>query len=105
MSLVCFFAGASVNVLTDGSDVLQGILFQDQEMKDILFAAYPEMVRVDSTYKLLELRFPVYVMLIEDGNGLSEVIALFMLLEETAESISAMVNVFKRTVNGRMCEY
>ena len=95
MSLVCFFAGASVNILTDVSDVLQGIFFQDQEMKDI-FAAYPELVCVDSTYKLLELRFPVYVMLIEDGNGLSEVIALFMLLEETAESISAMVNVFKK---------
>ena len=35
-------------------------------------------------------------MLIEDGNGLSEVIAVFLLLEETAESISAMVSIFKK---------
>lgn len=37
-------------------------------MKNI-FASYPEVVCVDATYKLLELRFPVYIMLIEDGNG------------------------------------
>ena len=73
-------------------DVLQGIHFHDQEMKDI-FAAYPELVCVDATYKLFELQFPVYVMLIEDGNELSEVVALFLLIEETDESISAMVNI------------
>ncbi len=67
-------------------------------MKDI-FAAYPELVCVDATYKLLELRFPVYVMLIEDGNGLDEMVAVFLLLEETAEYISAMVNIFKKHKN------
>ena len=92
---VRILAGASVDVLMNKSDVLQRIFFQDQEMKDI-FSAYPELVCVDATYKLLELRFPVYVMLIEDGNGLSEVIAVFLLLEETAESISAMVSIFKK---------
>ena len=40
------------------------------------FAAYPELVCVDATYKLLELHFPVYVMLIKDGNGQSEIAAL-----------------------------
>ena len=44
----------------DHSEVLQGIFFQDQQMKQI-FAAYPELVCVDATYKLLELRFPVYI--------------------------------------------
>ena len=86
--------GASVEVLVDQSDMLQGIFFQDQEMKDI-FSAYPELVCVDATYKLLELRFPVYVMLIEDGNGQSEIVAIFLLLEENERSISAMVNSFK----------
>ena len=32
---VYILAGASVDVLTNKSDVLQGIFFQDQEMKDI----------------------------------------------------------------------
>ena len=79
----------------DHSEVLQGIFFQDQQMKQI-FAAYPELVCVDATYKLLELRFPVYVMLIEDGNGQSEIAAVFMLLEENEASISSMVSAFKK---------
>ena len=65
------------------SNVLQGIYFQDQEMKD-MFAAYPEFVCIDATYKLIELRFPVYILLVEDGNGQSEIAAVF-LLHETEE--------------------
>ena len=59
-------------------------------MKNV-FAAYPEILFVDATYKLLELRFPVYVIAIEDGNGLSEIAAIFLLLEETEVSISTVV--------------
>ena len=38
-----------------------------------IFVSYPEVLCIDATYKLLELRFPVYLMLIEDGNGQSEI--------------------------------
>lgn len=69
------------------NNVLLGIYFQDQQMKNIL-NAYPEMICVDATYKLLELRFPVYIILIEDGNGQSEVVAVFLLQEETEESLT-----------------
>ena len=62
-------------------------------MRDI-FSAYPELV--DAMYKLLELRFPVYVMLVEDGNGQSEIAATFMLLEENEASITCMVGFFKK---------
>ena len=89
------YTGASVEVLVDKSNVLQGVFFQDQEMRDI-FSAYPELVCVDATYKLLELRFPVYVMLVEDGNGQSEIAATFMLLEENEASIASMVGFFKK---------
>lgn len=53
-----------------------GHLFQDQEMKNI-FAAYPEFVCIDATYKLLEFHFPVHIILVEDGNGQSEIAAVF----------------------------
>ena len=88
-------AGACVEVLTSESKVLQGIYFQDQEMKDV-FAAYPELVCIDATYKLLELRFPVYIILVEDGNGQSEIAAVFLMLEETEESMSQMMSFFKK---------
>ena len=66
MNLICFW----------------GIYFQDEEMKK-MFSSYPELVCIDATYKLLELRFPVYIMLVEDGNRQSEVVAVFLLMEET----------------------
>ncbi len=44
--------GATVEVAVGESDILQGIYFQDKEMKDI-FVAYPEFVCIDATYKLL----------------------------------------------------
>ncbi len=45
------------------------------------FRAYPELVCVDATYKLLELRLPVYIMLCEDSNGLSEIVAVCLLVK------------------------
>ena len=63
-------------------------------MKSI-FNSYPELVCIDATYKLLELRFPVYIMLIENGNGQSEVAAVFLLLKETEQSIKSMIGIFK----------
>lgn len=90
-----FRIGASVEVMVNEDNVLQGLFFQDEEMQRV-FSAYPEIVFVDATYKLLELRFPVYVMLVEDGNGQSEIAAIFLLMEETESSISCMVNAFKK---------
>jgi hypothetical protein len=42
------------------------IYFQDEDMRQ-MFRAYPDFLCIDATYKLIELRFPVYIMLIEDG--------------------------------------
>lgn len=35
-------------------------------------------------------------MLIEDGNGQSELVAVFLLLEETEDSLSKMMSIFKK---------
>ena len=37
------------------------------------FNAYPELLCVDATYKLLNLKLTVYLMLCEDSNGQSEI--------------------------------
>ena len=75
-------------------NVLQGIFFKDRQMKNV-FSAYPELLCIDSTYKLLELRFPLYIMLVEDGNGLSEVASALFLVEETEESLSKVIAILK----------
>ena len=60
-----------------------------------VFAAYPEVLLVDATYKLNELRMPVYLFLVIDSNGQSEIIGVFITLLETAGSIQKMVSSFK----------
>ncbi len=79
-----------MDVLVNEEDVFYGFLFQDTSIKEI-FSAYPELICVNATYKLLELRFPLLV----DGNGCSEVAAVFLLLEETEESLQKIIDLFK----------
>ena len=88
-------AGACVDVIVDNDTVLQGIFFQDHEMRQC-FSSYPELVCVDATYKLIELSFPLYIRLVEDENGQSEIVAAFMVLQETDSTFSKMIDVFKK---------
>lgn len=60
------------------------------------FKAYPELLCLDATYKLLELRLPVYLMLSEDSNGQSEIAAVCLLVQEDATSVTWMVETFKK---------
>ena len=59
------------------------------------FQSYPEVLVVDSTYKLNDLRMPLYIMLIVDGNGQSEVVSMCLTTLETKEAIAKMVQSFK----------
>lgn len=56
------------------------------------FRAYPELLCLDATYKLLELGLPTYIMLYEDSN---EIIAVCLLVQEGASSMTWMVDAFK----------
>ena len=60
------------------------------------FAAFPELMYIDATYKLLELGFPVYVVVCVDSNDQTEVVAACILVAENAQSIAWMMNTFKQ---------
>ena len=87
--------GASVEVYSDEEKNFNGLFFQDQQMKDT-FQAYPELVCIDATYKLLALGLPTYLMLCEDSNGQSEIIAVCLLVTEDASSMMWMMETFKK---------
>ena len=59
-----------MEIYSDKDKNFKGLFFQDQQME--VFQAYPELVCIDATYKLLELGLPVNLMLCEDSNGQSE---------------------------------
>lgn len=66
-------------IVHDDSNQLQGIFFyQDAEVRQVL-SAFPEIIYVDSTYKLNDMRMPLYIMMVEDSLRQSEVVALCVL--------------------------
>ena len=89
-----FHAGSTVEILRDEDKNLIVIVFQEGIMKST-FAAFPEVILIDATYKLTELRMPVYLMMVVDGNGQSEIVCAFVTVLETEESMTKMVEVFK----------
>lgn len=83
-----------MEVFKADEDMFTGIFFQDYQMK-LNFASYPEVLMIDATYKLNDLRMPLYLMMIVDANGQSEIIATFLTVFETEDAITKMAEKFK----------
>ncbi|KAH6946946.1 hypothetical protein HPB50_016235 [Hyalomma asiaticum] len=66
---------ATVHLLVDEKNELRALFFQDDDMKKS-FDAYPEIIFIDATYKLLETRMACFLVIIEDGNGESDIVAV-----------------------------
>ena len=64
-------------------------MFQDSIMKSV-FDSYPEVILVDATYKLNNLRMPLYLMMCIDANGQGEIVLMFLTTMETEEAITKM---------------
>ena len=58
---------------------------------------YPEVLMVDCTYKLNDLKMQMHIMLIVDGNGQTEIVAICLTSSETNDVISTMVQSFKES--------
>ena len=52
---------------------------------------YSEIFFLDATYKLLELRLPVYLFMVEDSMGETEVVAVGILVAETQDNVRWML--------------
>ena len=85
----------TLEVFADQDENLMGIFYQDNCMKQ-LYAAFPEVLFVDATHKVNELRMPLYIFLICDGNGQSEIVAAFLVASEQKPVIEQMVRIFKK---------
>ena len=92
ISLQLCFTGSIVEIIVTKENEVNGIFYQDEQMR-LMYDRFPEIVFVDATYKLNDLRMPLYLFLVEDGNGESEVVALWMIL---TESIRQMAEIFKK---------
>ena len=71
--------GSIIDVLIYFSQNFKALFYQDKYML-IVYERHPQLHLVDARYKLLDLRLPVYLLLVTDRNGLSEMIGLFIIL-------------------------
>lgn len=83
-----------MEVIADEDKNLKAIFFQTPEMQKN-FSMYPEFVMIDATYKLNDLRMPLFILLIVDGNGQSEIVALWITADECKDTITKMLQAFK----------
>ena len=84
-----------MEVYIDDEKNLKGLFYQDEEMR-LIFDAFSEILLIDATYKLNNLRLPLYIMLAIDGNGESEIIGLMLLVDEQADTLRRMIRLFKK---------
>ena len=57
---------------------------------------YPELLFIDATYKLNDLRMPLYVLLAVDGNGEGKIVFLWIVQCEEKETIASLLVEFKQ---------
>lgn len=86
---------AKIEISKDDEDNLIGIFFQDSRMAG-LFDKYPELLIFDATYRLNNRRMPLFVMLVVDGNGESEIACLWVIRSELRAAASTMLDAFKK---------
>ena len=87
--------GSVSEVIIDEEKNFKGFVYQDEYMRN-MHRKFPEIIMVDATYKLLDLRMPLYLLLAIDGDGISEIVGLFILAEETQSVIESAVTIFSR---------
>lgn len=85
---------SDIQLLVDEDEVFKGLYFQDERMKKYL-EAFPEMLFIDGTYCLVDLKTATYIIMIEDGCGFSEIVAVCLLVDEDEHSINFFIETFK----------
>jgi len=87
---------SSVSVMSNEENEFRGITYQDAYMRQV-FETYPEIVLMDATYKLVDLRLPAYILCAIDGNGMTEVVFVFLVVDETKDTNTKSLQIFKDT--------
>ena len=95
MLILNYFAGACYEIKYDDQKSFQGLFIYTDAMQKT-FQAWPEFVLIDSTYKLLQLQYPLVITAIVDGNGCTEVIAVSIVVRETEETFRWIIEQLRK---------
>ncbi|XP_055955235.1 zinc finger SWIM domain-containing protein 1 isoform X2 [Patella vulgata] len=84
----------TLEVLADEDGTLRAIYYQDEVMKK-KYDLFPELIIADATYKLNDMRMPVFLQMVVDGNGESEIVSVFVLVTEDGDTMNYLLDLFK----------
>ena len=70
---------------------MEFLLIVTGEMKQT-FEKYPEVLMVDSTYRVNKLKMPLYNFLVEDAHGLGRSVGFCLVSNEKKETVQNMMN-------------
>jgi len=85
--------GAEVGVGTDPAGVVQWVTYQTPAMKK-QFEAYGDVLIFDATYKVNNRNMPLLLPLVIDSNGDSQIVALFLVVNEETATMDGMLGHF-----------
>ena len=60
------------------------------------FNDFPEIIIADATYELNAYRMPVFLQVIVDGAGETEIVSVFLVTNEDADTLLSMLELFKK---------
>ena len=92
--LLSSYPGVTTGYIVDEDNTLNGLYIQDIQMQQS-FDRYPEVILVDLTHKTNNLRMPLFLLTAIDGNGETEIVASFIMINEEADLLRHMVQIFK----------
>jgi len=84
---------AAISVKTDTGGDLKILYFQTSAMKQMV-ANFPEVVLLDATYRTNKLKMPLFVFMVVDGFGSSNVAAYCYVANEQQTVVTDMVKTF-----------
>lgn len=85
---------STIRILADENNDLRAIFSKDGEMKRC-FSNYPEIIFTDTTYKLLGTWMSCLLIIVEDGNGDTEIVAVSLFTTEGRDTPEWLLEVFK----------
>ncbi|KAL1492861.1 hypothetical protein ABEB36_011039 [Hypothenemus hampei] len=77
-----------MEILTNKYHCTVDIHSEDNKLREVLF--------MDGTYKLINIRCPVYVMCVENSFGKTDVVGIGILMTETIESINWLIQKYSQ---------
>lgn len=88
------FEAATHEIFTNQENEVERIYFQDRHMKNN-FANWPDLIMFDATYKLNDRRMPLGIMMVIDGDGESQIAAVFIMKTESSDTMNRLFTKFK----------